>query len=113
MFLAAAVAMGAGYSLLFLGGIGLIRANAPARYRAGTLSAVYLIAYLMQGVTALLLGAVATASGLKIGSRPRRASHRDPEHRGRRRLVVHRQAPPADRWTPPDAQRVRQLARSH
>ncbi|MDJ0337306.1 MFS transporter [Cryobacterium sp. PH31-O1] len=64
LFLASAIAMGTGYSLLFLGGLGLITANAPARSRAGAISAVYLIAYLMQGVTALLLGAVATRSGL-------------------------------------------------
>lgn len=115
MFLAAAVAMGAGYSLLFLGGIGLISANAPARYRAGTLSAVYLIAYLMQGVTALLLGAVATASGLKMAldfGAPAIAilsiaavvaslsiGRHHPQTDGRRRTS--------------SAQRVRQLARSH
>jgi MFS family permease len=65
-FLAAAVAAGVGYSLLFSGGLGLINANAPARHRAGTLSAIYLIAFLTMGVIALSLGAAATAWGLDV-----------------------------------------------
>ncbi|HEY8717616.1 MFS transporter [Pengzhenrongella sp.] len=65
VFLAASIGMGAGYSLLFLGGLSLISAKAPAHHRAGTLSAVYLVAYLMQGVIALGLGAEATAEGLR------------------------------------------------
>jgi MFS family permease len=66
LFLATSVVLGAGYSLLFLGGLTVISANAPAHHRAGTLSAVYLVAYLMQGVTASVLGAFATASGLQV-----------------------------------------------
>jgi MFS family permease len=64
IFLAAGVAAGIGYSLLFSGGLGLINANAPANHRAGTLSAIYLVAFLTMGVFALALGAAATAWGL-------------------------------------------------
>jgi Major Facilitator Superfamily len=64
IFLVAAAAMGTGYSLLFLGGLTLISANAPAHHRGGTLSAVYLVGYLMQGVVAISLGLVATTFGL-------------------------------------------------
>jgi MFS family permease len=65
-FLAASALTGAGYSLNFLGGLTLVNTFAPARHRAGMLSSVFVIAYLMQGATALLLGASATASGLEV-----------------------------------------------
>jgi predicted MFS family arabinose efflux permease len=66
LFLAAAIVTGIGYSLLFAGGLGVVSASAPAHHRAGTLSAVYLIAYFFQGVSAIFLGSVATASGLEF-----------------------------------------------
>jgi len=66
VFLAASVVMGAGYSLLFLGGLSVISANAPAHHRAATVSAVYLVAYLFQGLIALALGAVATNTSLQV-----------------------------------------------
>jgi hypothetical protein len=66
LFIISAVVTGVGYSLLFLGGLSVINADAPAHHRAGTLSGVYLIAYLFQGLIALVLGAAATASGLGI-----------------------------------------------
>ena len=65
IFLAAVTATGAGYSLLFLGGLGSISAKAPDHHRGAVLSALYLVAYLAQGVIALLLGAAATAWGLE------------------------------------------------
>lgn len=64
IFLVAAAVTGTGYSLLFLGGLTLISAKAPAHHRAGTLSAVYLVGYLLQGVVAISLGTIATAYGL-------------------------------------------------
>jgi MFS family permease len=64
LFLLSAVTAGAGYSLQFLGGLTLINAHAPARHRAGTISAVYLIGYLLMGAIALGLGVAATAWGL-------------------------------------------------
>ena len=66
VFLAASALAGAGYSLNFLGGLTLVNTFAPTRHRAGMLSSVLVIAYLMQGATALLLGASATASGLQV-----------------------------------------------
>jgi predicted MFS family arabinose efflux permease len=65
-FLLAAGLSGVGYSLLFLGGLTLVNAHAPARHRAGTLSAIYLIGYLLMGATALALGALATRRGLGV-----------------------------------------------
>jgi predicted MFS family arabinose efflux permease len=66
IFLAAIAAAGIGYSLSFLGGLNLINASAPLQHRGGTLSAVLLVAYLMQGAIALLLGLLATAWGLRV-----------------------------------------------
>ena len=66
IFLASIAAAGIGYSLTFLGGLNLINSKAPKQHRGGTLSAVLLVAYLMQGVIALLLGAIATARGLRL-----------------------------------------------
>lgn len=65
VFIAAVFCLGIGYSLLFSGGLKLINANAPAHHRGATLSALFLIAYLLQGAIALLLGAVATRWGLE------------------------------------------------
>jgi MFS family permease len=68
IFLASVAAAGIGYSLSFLGGLNLINSKAPEHHRGGTLSAVLLVAYLMQGVIALLLGAIATARGLQLAT---------------------------------------------
>jgi hypothetical protein len=66
IFLAAIAAAGIGYSLSFLGGLNLVNANSPLQHRGGTLSAVLFVAYLMQGIIALLLGLLATAWGLRV-----------------------------------------------
>jgi MFS family permease len=66
LFLVASALSGAGYSLLFLGGLTMINARAPAHHRAGTLSAIYLVGYLMMGAIALTLGVVATHAGLGV-----------------------------------------------
>jgi MFS family permease len=68
IFLAAIAAGGVGYSLSFLGGLNLINVNAPTHHRGGTLSAVLLIAYFLQGAVALLLGLAATFWGLRIAT---------------------------------------------
>lgn len=65
VFLAAVVAVGASYGLLFLGGLNLLNACAPVHHRAGTLSAFFLAAYFMQGAFAFSLGLAATAWGLQ------------------------------------------------
>ena len=57
---------GIAYSLLFSGGLGLLNANAPSHHRGGTLSALFLVAYLAQGAIALLLGEIATLYGLEF-----------------------------------------------
>jgi MFS family permease len=64
VFIAAAATAGAGYSLLFSGGLNLLSTNAPPHHRGGTLSALFLVAYLTQGIVALGLGTIATARGL-------------------------------------------------
>lgn len=66
IFLAATAMSGAGYSLLFLGGLALINGAIPAQHRGGVLSALYLFAYLSLGVVAFVLGGVATQRGLGL-----------------------------------------------
>lgn len=63
-FLASAVLAGAGYSLLFMGGLTLINAAAAPEHRGGTISAIYLIGYVLMGAIAMALGKAATAWGL-------------------------------------------------
>ncbi|CAN5355796.1 MFS transporter [soil metagenome] len=65
IFLVSAIVSGAGYSLLFSGGLGVINAHAPVTHRAGSLSTLYLVAYLSQAIVAPYLGFLATASGLE------------------------------------------------
>jgi MFS family permease len=67
LFIVASVVFGISSGLLFLGGLGLINANAPAHHRAGTLSVVYLVAYIGQGVLAVGLGLLSTSLGLQRG----------------------------------------------
>jgi MFS family permease len=66
IFLLATSTAGAGYSLLFLSGLEVINAAAPADRRGGVLSALYLLSYLSMGATAIVLGAVASASSLGL-----------------------------------------------
>ncbi len=66
LFATALVFGGISYSLLFSGGLGLLNANAPPHHRGGTLSALFLVAYLAQGLAALLLGKLATLYGLNF-----------------------------------------------
>lgn len=65
-FIASSLVAGAGYSLMFAGGLGLVTVSAPAHHRAGVISAAYVVAYFVQAVAALGLGVLATASGLQI-----------------------------------------------
>ncbi|GAA3580677.1 MFS transporter [Kribbella ginsengisoli] len=64
LFIVTSLLGGVSYGLLFSGGLGLVATHAPAHHRGGTVSAVYLVAYVGQGAVALSLGAIATASGL-------------------------------------------------
>jgi uncharacterized membrane protein len=65
-YLASTAVAGAGYSLLFVGGLQLINAAVPMHHRGGVLSALYLLGYLSMGVVALVLGVLATARGLRL-----------------------------------------------
>ncbi len=64
VFLASIVVTGIGYSLLFAAGIGAAAELAPAEHRASTVSAVYFGGYLVQGLTAIGVGSLATSAGL-------------------------------------------------
>ena len=66
LLLVAAVILGAGYSLLFSGGLGVVGLSTLTTKRAGMLSAAYLVAYLGQGTTALSIGAIATSQNLTV-----------------------------------------------
>jgi hypothetical protein len=64
-YLIATATAGAAYSLLFVGGLGLINTDS-SHHRGAVLSALYLVGYLSMGALALVLGVVATAWGLGI-----------------------------------------------
>lgn len=65
MFLGWCVVGGMGYSFAFTGGLQLVNRTAPAEHRGATLSMMYLFGYLLQSVTAIGAGALATALGLE------------------------------------------------
>jgi len=65
LYLAASAASGAGYSLMFSGGLNLINTHAPSRHLGGTLSSLFFVAYLMQAIIAFSLGLAATRWGLQ------------------------------------------------
>jgi hypothetical protein len=67
LFIAASLLFGGSSALLFLGGLGLVAANAAAHHRAGTLSMAYLYAYVGQVITSVGLGVLATEIGLRAG----------------------------------------------
>ena len=64
LFLVWCLVGGVAYSFAFTGGLGLINRAAPAHHRGATLSLLYLFAYLLQALTAIGAGALATALGL-------------------------------------------------
>ena len=64
LFLGSSVIGGAGYSLLFAGGLGLVTQSAPSRQRAAVMSSAYVVGYLLQALAALGIGALATGAGL-------------------------------------------------
>ncbi|SMH47294.1 Predicted arabinose efflux permease, MFS family [Rathayibacter oskolensis] len=65
LFIAFAVVGGVGYSLSFSGGLSLVGRTAPAEHRGSMISAVYLLSYLGQAVTAVAAGVAATGLGLE------------------------------------------------
>jgi hypothetical protein len=63
IYLAATATAGAGYSLLFVGGLGIINAAGSSRHRGDERSALYLVGYLSMAAVALVLGVVAKTWG--------------------------------------------------
>jgi MFS family permease len=66
VYLAGTATAGAAYSLLFIGGLGLINAAGSSHHRGAVFSALYLVGYLSMGALALVLGVIATAWGLGL-----------------------------------------------
>ena len=66
IFLAGTASAGAAYSLLFVGGFGLINSAGSSHHRGAVFSALYLVGYLSMAALALVLGVVATAQGLGL-----------------------------------------------
>jgi MFS family permease len=67
LLLIASAVGGIGYGLLFSAGISLVIRMAPAHHRAAATSTGYLIAYLVQAIVALSVGALSTSSSLMAG----------------------------------------------
>lgn len=66
LFLTWCVIGGVGYSLAFTGGLALVNRTAAPEHRGATLSLVYLIGYLLQAITAIGAGALATSLSLRV-----------------------------------------------
>lgn len=64
-FAAAAVVNGAGYGLTFHGGLNMVTQSATPTTLAGALALMYLVAYSAQGLTAVLIGWLATTLDLQ------------------------------------------------
>ncbi|MFT2752426.1 MFS transporter [Clavibacter sp. Sh2088] len=64
LFLGSAVLSGVGYGFLMYGGLGCVTSAADDGRRASTFSSMYLVAYLAQGGTAVIVGALATGTSL-------------------------------------------------
>jgi MFS family permease len=64
LFVLWCVVGGVGYSFVFTGGLTLLNRTALPEHRGGTLSLLYLFSYLLQAITAVVAGALATALGL-------------------------------------------------
>jgi len=64
LFVVWCIVGGVGYSFVFTGGLTLLNRTALPEHRGGTLSLLYLFSYLLQAITAVIAGALATALGL-------------------------------------------------
>ena len=65
LFVLSSVVGGAGYALLFSGGLGAVTQSAPPDHRAMVLSAAYVVGYVLQAGTALGLGELTRQAGLE------------------------------------------------
>jgi predicted MFS family arabinose efflux permease len=66
IFLTGTASAGTAYSLLFIGGFGIINSAGSSHHRGAVFSALYLVGYLSMAALALVLGVVATAWGLEL-----------------------------------------------
>lgn len=64
LFFAWSLVGGTAYSFAFSGGLGLMNRAAPEQHRGATLSLLYLVAYLAQGLVAIGVGFLATTTTL-------------------------------------------------
>jgi MFS family permease len=64
LFIVWCIVGGIGYSFVFTGGLTLLNRSALPEHRGATLSMLYLFSYLLQAVTAVVAGALATGLGL-------------------------------------------------
>lgn len=67
-FIPATAISGVGYALMVYGGLAIINAETPESIRGGTLSALYLMAYLFTGILAVVLGKVATKLSMTVAT---------------------------------------------
>ena len=65
LFVLSSLVGGAGYALLFSGGLGAVTQSAPPDHRAMVLSAAYVVGYVLQAGTALGLGELTRRAGLE------------------------------------------------
>lgn len=65
LYVVACLGIGAGNGLLFVGSLGMLNRFAPERHRAQVFSVLYLVCYLLQGLTAILAGACAALLGFQ------------------------------------------------
>ncbi|GAA4854315.1 MFS transporter [Saccharopolyspora rosea] len=64
VFFAAAVVLGVGWGLMFMGGFRMLTGLATPEHRAGTSAMIYVVAYLSASVPSVALGTVSTVFGL-------------------------------------------------
>jgi MFS family permease len=65
LLLLMALLVGSGYGFLFMGGLALASSRSPKEGRGEVISAVYMTAYLLQGIAVVGVGQLATHLGLK------------------------------------------------
>jgi len=63
VYLLAGLGLGAGNGLMFVGALRTLNLHAPAGHRAGLLSVLYLVSYLVQGLVAFAIGLGAQSLG--------------------------------------------------
>ena len=65
LFVLTSAVLGLSYALAMLGPLRLVTQDAPAHHRASVVSALYLVAYVIQGAAAIIIGLIATRVGIQ------------------------------------------------